>query len=1163
MKKLFVSSTFRDMQMERDCLKKHIIPDLNIKLRDWGVKISQTDLRWGISTSQLSAEDGEQKVLNVCLDEINRSRPYMIVIIGERYGWIPSPAIIDMNAQGRGMKLEDNKISVTQLEIEYIAFTEKWDESRIFFYFRDMDYGDMPESERENYESESALAREKLDALKARIVKKFPQQIRRYSLRYEDGALRGIEDFEKLVTGDLYSLFERDLREDESIDVNERVASKLHLEAIDSLQNYVSSYDLNSGGDTTLGGDSRTQRLHTYLGGATRCGKTASVMAHYAALYAYQHKDESLWSVAENLFAPTPPPLVTKSGFTTWVESFNSENTYPLYLQLGNNKDISDEKDLLRTVIYFLRAILEANGLSLPSGENTVGILRDGLRLLAKTEHAIYLFLDDLTPGAMKLFFELEHSFEEEELPEILEHFFFYLAFSSMFNKPPVYYPFYEYSGTRNDGLGIFSVSKYFFSHAKKLGKELSPEVTRHIRGFYGDYDEKFEDAGYHSISKRQASLMANYFMNLTAEDYRSIKAAGNDMNAIESHQLSLLRRLREAFTEGNSEESCRRVALMSIEKFEENHAPHVMRTLGIIYILTGIPFTRDEAELIFSRLGAEWSDLEFVSYFDDYKDFFSYDKENDAYCLIPEVGAMLRPYFISRFLPTKEELGSAIRDLLSAVRAEDFYEEKKPKLFWAILLMPDGDFVEENLRERAEDFSDPYLYGKALGESVSQFIGVLTDEEITRVGESVARNLSSRECDGVLGGFFDGVDHSPREHDYEKRLLLLLDAIESLADPSDAPLALRILMLRANCYIGWKRDRALELLYEAEEHLRMTDTAGRVRFLSLLAPLLKAFREDSTAFGRVKSTILRHLPAMNELSLSQDSEQDRRVLGNLFTLSYYVRECGVSDCYFDPEELLKPFFTREKLSSLGLNNISTAISSLSAESEAEAEVLLEKTRMVMEILASDFPASPYATSLISKCMQRRFLFIPGLAPQSRRCSELERYFYPYQKATLAAADSSSYHFISYTVFLKNARMFHKETGITHSYDEPFWEATKMGAWTGVLTWQGELSLDLVLAVCWAYVTYLSEPGFHDMISDDASNYKSHYAEQDSESPSHRALLFRLTLFLAAVLHNPSSRIMKPKLKRLFRTLEEQYGDYMTSLADFRYKAVKEYIEGI
>ena len=36
MKKMFVSSTFMDMQLERDSLKKRIVPDLNMRLREYG-----------------------------------------------------------------------------------------------------------------------------------------------------------------------------------------------------------------------------------------------------------------------------------------------------------------------------------------------------------------------------------------------------------------------------------------------------------------------------------------------------------------------------------------------------------------------------------------------------------------------------------------------------------------------------------------------------------------------------------------------------------------------------------------------------------------------------------------------------------------------------------------------------------------------------------------------------------------------------------------------------------------------------------------------------------------------------------------------------------------------------------------------------------------------
>jgi hypothetical protein len=44
------------------------------------------DLRWGITEAQAN----EGQVLPLCLAEIERSRPYFIGLLGERYGWVNS-----------------------------------------------------------------------------------------------------------------------------------------------------------------------------------------------------------------------------------------------------------------------------------------------------------------------------------------------------------------------------------------------------------------------------------------------------------------------------------------------------------------------------------------------------------------------------------------------------------------------------------------------------------------------------------------------------------------------------------------------------------------------------------------------------------------------------------------------------------------------------------------------------------------------------------------------------------------------------------------------------------------------------------------------------------------------------------------------------------------
>src|SRR5438132_13478663 len=83
--RVFVSSTFLDMQDERDELLKRVFPQLRKLCEARGVTWGEVDLRWGIPDEQKA----EGKVLPICLEEIRRCRPYFIGLLGERYGWVP------------------------------------------------------------------------------------------------------------------------------------------------------------------------------------------------------------------------------------------------------------------------------------------------------------------------------------------------------------------------------------------------------------------------------------------------------------------------------------------------------------------------------------------------------------------------------------------------------------------------------------------------------------------------------------------------------------------------------------------------------------------------------------------------------------------------------------------------------------------------------------------------------------------------------------------------------------------------------------------------------------------------------------------------------------------------------------------------------------------
>ena len=133
--RVFISSTFRDMQQERDYLIKFTFPKLRKICEERGVIWSEVDLRWGITDEQ-SAED---QVLPICFQEIDNCRSFFIGILGERYGWIPEK-IDDSLLQREQWIKEINGASVTEMEFCYGALNSPQLADFAFFYFRDPRY---------------------------------------------------------------------------------------------------------------------------------------------------------------------------------------------------------------------------------------------------------------------------------------------------------------------------------------------------------------------------------------------------------------------------------------------------------------------------------------------------------------------------------------------------------------------------------------------------------------------------------------------------------------------------------------------------------------------------------------------------------------------------------------------------------------------------------------------------------------------------------------------------------------------------------------------------------------------------------------------------------------------------------------------------------------
>lgn len=151
---VFISSTFDDMHAERDYLVKQVFPEL----REWcerrKLNLVDIDLRWGVRE-----EDTQTKsVVEVCLNSIDKARPFFLCFLGQRRGWVPqesdiSPSTLDQKSFPDLQNAIGNA-SVTEMEIIH-ALINPFHRSRInkdqtteyydpvkyaFFYFRDPSY---------------------------------------------------------------------------------------------------------------------------------------------------------------------------------------------------------------------------------------------------------------------------------------------------------------------------------------------------------------------------------------------------------------------------------------------------------------------------------------------------------------------------------------------------------------------------------------------------------------------------------------------------------------------------------------------------------------------------------------------------------------------------------------------------------------------------------------------------------------------------------------------------------------------------------------------------------------------------------------------------------------------------------------------------------------
>lgn len=275
--RVFISSTFRDMQEERDYLVKFAFPELRKRCNERYIDFVEVDLRWGITEEQ--SERGE--VLPICLAEIENCRPYFIGILGERYGYVPESIPIEILSDQLWLN-EHKEKSITELEIIHGVLKNDQMSIRSFFYFRDPAFIDrIPEDQHKNFMTESPLAKKKLDTLK--------EQIRKYSPNIREN-YRDPKLFSDMVLNDLWTAIDEEYPAASEPDLLKRMEEEQDAFAQSFARIYIKPEDVFSNVDCHV----RSGVSPLVVLGEQGAGKSA-LLANWGIKYRVEHPEDFLF----------------------------------------------------------------------------------------------------------------------------------------------------------------------------------------------------------------------------------------------------------------------------------------------------------------------------------------------------------------------------------------------------------------------------------------------------------------------------------------------------------------------------------------------------------------------------------------------------------------------------------------------------------------------------------------------------------------------------------------------------------------------------------------------------------------------------------------------------------------------------------------------------
>ncbi len=189
------------MHAERDYLVKRVFPQVRERLLPYRIHLIDIDLRWGITKEEAEND----RVLDLCLQQIDECRPFFVGILGERYGWVPQ-RMPSLKRPEYGWIQGATGKSMTELEIMHGVLRNPQMKGHAFFYFRDPKFvADIPPELRPDYKDAGSPDR-KLVILKNEIRQSRFPVIDPYPARWDavNNHVTGLDAFGDQVLADLW-----------------------------------------------------------------------------------------------------------------------------------------------------------------------------------------------------------------------------------------------------------------------------------------------------------------------------------------------------------------------------------------------------------------------------------------------------------------------------------------------------------------------------------------------------------------------------------------------------------------------------------------------------------------------------------------------------------------------------------------------------------------------------------------------------------------------------------------------------------------------------------------------------------------------------------------------------------------------------------------------